>query len=156
MAVAVDLRKQHPRHATASLGRNCHMPNALQTPLQVCLYVEHLMAEGGGEGAAAAAASAASCRVGAGGATPAAAAASAGGPAAAVRQDAGVAWYKLGVRLAIREGGCCASRAAYVGAALGARLHLGLHALPADWVARYPQYNYVVQQTRQLLQLRGL
>lgn len=40
--------------------------------------------------------------------------------------------YVWGVRLAVREGGCCASRAAFVGACLGAAA--GAQALPASWV----------------------
>ena len=41
-------------------------------------------------------------------------------------------WFTLGVRLALREGGCCASRAAYVGACLGA--WLGPEAVPEHWL----------------------
>ena len=43
-------------------------------------------------------------------------------------------WFMLGVRLALREGGCCASRAAYVGACLGA--WLGPEAVPEHWLQR--------------------
>eukprot|EP00955_Chlamydomonas_euryale_P065203 359175-Chlamydomonas_euryale.AAC.6 len=42
--------------------------------------------------------------------------------------------YMSGVRLAIREGGCCASRATFVGAALAA--WLGAAAVPPEWLLR--------------------
>ncbi len=44
-------------------------------------------------------------------------------------------WFKAGVRLAVREGGCCASRAAYVGACLGGLL--GPEAVADDWLERF-------------------
>ncbi|KXZ44235.1 hypothetical protein GPECTOR_70g465 [Gonium pectorale] len=51
------LRSSPVAEAVAALGRNCHMPNALTTPLQVVLHVEHLAASlrmGGDEAAGAA------------------------------------------------------------------------------------------------------
>ncbi|GLC39730.1 hypothetical protein PLESTM_000933600 [Pleodorina starrii] len=141
LARALELRTTPVPAAVTALGRNCHMPNALQTPLHVVMHVEYLAAqmqaeaevrqerekdkgaEGGGGGGAA----------GANGGDP-----WVGGwpqlPAEA---------YTWGVRLAVREGGCCASRAAYVGACLGAMVAaapgggqlVGL--LPAEWLARY-------------------
>lgn len=41
----------------------------------------------------------------------------------------------LGVRLALREGGCCASRTAFVGACLGAGM--GPEAVPEAWLKRF-------------------
>ncbi|KAG2498090.1 hypothetical protein HYH03_003848 [Edaphochlamys debaryana] len=125
--------------AVAKLGRNCHMPNALQTPLQVVLYVEHHHAQ---------------------------AQAQARLPPAA---------YVEGVRLAIREGGCCASRAAYVGACLGALcapshsegeegaqkegekegVAGALVALPQSWIARYGAAEQVTAWAGAILAARA-
>ncbi|KAL4451369.1 hypothetical protein ABPG77_009441 [Micractinium sp. CCAP 211/92] len=55
-----------------------------------------------------------------------------------------------GVRLAIRPGGCCASRAGFVGALLGA---LGMQ-LPADWEGRVLGYASVRQHAELLVRLR--
>ncbi|KAG2433550.1 hypothetical protein HYH02_012667 [Chlamydomonas schloesseri] len=136
LAKAHELRGVSVPEATAVLGRNCHMPNALQTPLQVVMHVEHLVEQQrqsqGQE------APAADGGVGAGTATPGAQL-----PAEA---------YVWGVRLAVREGGCCASRAAYVGACLGAMVAgagtqdaagAGAGALPADWLAKYTSGSQV-------------
>ncbi|KAG2442291.1 hypothetical protein HXX76_002377 [Chlamydomonas incerta] len=116
LAKAHDLRGVPVPEATAVLGRNCHMPNALQTPLQVVMHVEYLVEQQWQQEGA-------SGTAGAGAQLPAEA-------------------YVWGVRLAVREGGCCASRAAYVGACLGTMVAgadegVGSGALPPDWLAKY-------------------
>lgn len=113
-----------PCAAFAQLGRNCHMPNALTSPLHIVLHLEHLARATLGEmgnkdrnGTAAQPAGADGS--GADGQV-------AGGWDGEVAAVMG-ACYAQGVRAAIVEGGCCASRAAYVGGCLGAL---------AGWVER--------------------
>eukprot|EP00198_Chlamydomonas_reinhardtii_P003957 XP_001693293.1 predicted protein [Chlamydomonas reinhardtii] len=127
LAKVHELRGVPVPEATAALGRNCHMPNALQTPLQVVMHVEHLVEQQRQQEAGVA-----------GNAGEAKGGASAARAGAQLPAEA----YVWGVRLAVREGGCCASRAAYVGACLGAMVAgaeegVGAGALPADWLAKY-------------------
>lgn len=85
-------------------GRNCHMPNSLQSPLFAAVY---------------------SVRQ--------------GGSAEEI--------FKRGVQLAVREGGCCASRASITGAVLGA--YVGAKKLPADWKAlagNWAEYERLAEQ----------
>jgi hypothetical protein len=140
---AVSLAAVHPTEATAQLGRNCHMPNALTTPLQAVMHVEHLARQ------------------------HMAAAGSTSGAGSSTGWDAGVAsamgaCYEAGVRAAIAEGGCCASRAAYVGACLGALAgsgpgaHLVGPGLPAAWCARYTAHGDVLAAALKLCDARGV
>jgi hypothetical protein len=117
--------------AVAKLGRNCHFPNALTTPLHVVLHMEHL--------AAAAAA--------------AAAAPSLGGDRQALMAAVG-GMYAQGVQAAIREGGCCASRASYVGAVLGAAAAGAGAPLPQDWAKKYAAMKQVVLAAQHLCDAR--
>lgn len=129
--------------AVAALGRNCHMPNALQTPLHVILHVEHMVRT-----LTVAAADVTLSSVADGVSKPPLK----GHPLSGQGADPWVAVlpqqaYAWGVRLAIREGGCCASRAAYVGACLGAMtasasVRVESH-LPEDWLERYPAVGNV-------------
>ncbi len=66
-------------------------------------------------------------------------------------------WYVKGVRLAIREGGCCASRASYVGACLGAMLSPadGASLIPEDWVRRCAVYAQVAEDARAICTARS-
>ncbi len=61
--------------------------------------------------------------------------------------------YVWGVRLALREGGCCASRAAYVGAMLGAMV--GREGLPEGWLAKYTAQEQVAGWAEALCDARG-
>jgi ADP-ribosylglycohydrolase len=49
---ALARRGDSPEQAIAALGRNCHLPNSYQTPLQAALYGEKVFEEGAGEEAA--------------------------------------------------------------------------------------------------------
>lgn len=91
---------------TAKHGRNCHMPNSLQTPLFAAVVAHR-----------------------------------AGGAPEEI--------FKRGVRAAVREGGCCASRASVTGAVLGALV--GAAALPSDWKAlvgaeRWAHYEQLAEE----------
>jgi len=81
-----------PERATAALGRNCHLPNSYQTPLQAALWGERVFesssSTGGGRGSD------------------------------ADRERA----FEAAIRGCLRGGGCCASRAQAAGALLAARL----------------------------------
>ena len=118
LRLALSLALKPPREAVPELGgRNCHMPNALTTPLHIVLHVEYLRTASSQDTARE---STETCCVHDGG------------------QDDAVdgsldhqMWFKQGVRLALSEGGCCASRAAYVGACLGAMMGPG--AVPDAW-----------------------
>ncbi len=124
--------------ATAKLGRNCHMPAALCTPLHVVLHMEHLAREerrarrGGGVGGSGDSRGQAE-----------------GEEEAEEEWDDGLAAavgarFAQGIRAAIREGGCCASRASYAGALLGA---LGGEegGVPAAWRARCTELPRIVE-----------
>lgn len=128
------------------LGCNCHLPNALQTPLHVVLYVERLIARDWSNS---------TDRTNKGDDGQDTSSNSAGGDAPGNDCSAGSRMvclppvaYVWGVRLAVREGGCCASRAAYVGACLGALVagsyNSGLEGcgrgggLPKEWLELYP------------------
>ncbi|KAL4420713.1 hypothetical protein ABPG75_010369 [Micractinium tetrahymenae] len=209
---AAELAPLTPLEGATQLGRNCHLPNSLQTPLQVVLHLEYRQAQqtqqrqqqqqgqaqqqqrqqiagqqteqllgdhqeeqvaalpGGQQGNGPASAASADdaggdfclpCSMGAcplpG--SPAERSAAAGRRVLAAileQQRAGSAAqlppeaFVEGVRLAIRPGGCCASRAGFVGALLGAR---GVQ-LPADWEGRALGYEEVRAQAERLAQLR--
>jgi len=63
-----------------------------------------------------------------------------------------------GVRLAIGEGGCCASRALFVGALLGACAGMerggGAPVFPDGWQSKYSEYHKVVKQAQELCHSR--
>lgn len=114
-------------HATvAALGRNCHLPNSFQTPLHAALLYS-LPAKGG-------------------------AAEAVGAMTAAERQRV----YQSAVRAALREGGCCASRATYVGACLGAWLAGSgeLDFLPPEWVVKVTGFERTRELAEALVGLR--
>ena len=91
---AVDLSTTDPMEA--SLGNNCHMPNALTSPLQIALYIESTSSLN-------------SSREGA------------------------LETFRRGIRLALRQGGCCASRCSYLGAILGIIL---APMIDREWLSR--------------------
>lgn len=138
------LRLAHlpPADAAAQLGRNCHLPAALQTPLHVVLHLEGRL--GGardrvrGVRAGEALAEEASVRAGCG----------SGQPTAAALGEL----YAEGVRLALQAGGCCASRASFVGACLGALG--GAEAVPEGWVARHGEGARVRREAEALCAAR--
>jgi hypothetical protein len=170
--------------AVAVLGRNCHMPNALTSPLHVVLHMEARAAaavcagqrsvapagaDGGRDGCAADQASGGEQQPPPGGpqggANQALGPPAAGGAAEAVlRELSGRRWYVAGVRAAAREGGCCASRASYVGAVLGAlqghpaaspaspacSSGTTMRGLPAAWLAKYSTASEVERLARRL------
>ncbi|KAF5831978.1 ADP-ribosylation/Crystallin J1 [Dunaliella salina] len=127
LSEAASLAALTPSSAVAQLGRNCHMPNALQTPLHIALHLEHRLREHLALSPAA---------------WDASAAASLGH------------LYAAGVRLAISEGGCCASRAAYLGALLGASVGNKDGVIPRDWAVKYRQYDAVFKHARMICQTR--
>eukprot|EP00983_Pelagomonas_calceolata_P121403 1160797-Pelagomonas_calceolata.AAC.8 len=63
--------------------------------------------------------------------------------------------YAEGVRLAISEGGCCASRAAFVGALLGASSGVkDGSVIPRGWEEKYRQYDAVLEHAQMICQAR--
>lgn len=60
--------------------------------------------------------------------------------------------YREGVRGALRGGGCCASRAMFVGACLGARG--GADAVPVRWRKRFRKHRECFALTERLCALR--
>ncbi|KAJ9525938.1 hypothetical protein QJQ45_009406 [Haematococcus lacustris] len=125
---AMKLAALPPSTAIAELGRNCHMPNALTSPLQIVLHMEHR----------------ARCSI-----TPSAP----GSAAVAAVAGAMQTMYAEAVRLAIREGGCCASRSAYVGAVMGALA--GVAGVPPAWQAAYSQSTAVSEAAGVLCRARS-
>lgn len=105
--------------AVEALGRNCHLPNSCQTPLHAVLHYEQIwLQQHQQEGAGAAG------RV----------------DGQVVQQQSLQQEQKQqilvgAVRDALAAGGCCASRASYVGACMGGLL--GAEAVPAEWLQKY-------------------
>lgn len=92
------------------LGRNCHMPNALQTPVQAVLHHEWLTQQRLGQD-------------------------DLGGLLlSSLPEEAKQEVFVAAVRDVLASGGCCASRASFAGACLGALL--GPEGVPDDWVSR--------------------
>lgn len=100
--------------AVAGFGRNCHLPNSMQTPVHAALH--HSPTDGSDDGP----------------------------PASSV--------FLAAVRAAVREGGCCASRAGFVGALLGAAM--GPEAVPEEWSRQVQGWEGVEDETEALLRLR--
>lgn len=136
---AMQLRSTPVPQAVAIMGRNCHMPNALTTPLHVVLHMEASL-----------------------GIAVQAAADSSPEPELQQYPTSGTAeggltqqetQYVRAVRLALREGGCCASRASYVGACMGALL--GKASVPHSWLDRYQQYRRAQEWASRVVGLRS-
>jgi hypothetical protein len=96
-----------PEQAAAVLGRNCHLPNSYQTPLQAALWGERAFESGELRG-------------------------SSGGGGGERKEEA--AAFCSAIRGALLGGGCCSSRAQAAGALLAARLGKG--AIPASWIEK--------------------
>lgn len=110
------LQLQATPHAEAveAMGRNCHLPNSCQTPLHAVLYFEqqwHSQVQQQQQQQR--------------------------GAGAGHEDEAAVKQQVLMdvVRAALAAGGCCASRASFVGACMGALL--GPEAVPAAWLSNY-------------------
>jgi hypothetical protein len=115
------LQLQATPHADAveALGRNCHLPNSCQTPLHAVLHYEQIWLQQQQQ------------QQGAGGA---------GRVDGQVVQQQRLQEQKqqifiAAVRDALAAGGCCASRASFVGACMGGLL--GADAMPAGWLQKY-------------------
>ena len=61
--------------------------------------------------------------------------------------------YADAVRSCIHAGGCCASRASFVGACIGARMGVG--AVPESWIARTLRGTEISKLAEELVVLRG-
>lgn len=101
--------------AVAGFGRNCHLPNSMQTPVHAALH--HSPTGGSDDG-----------------------------------PPASSSVFLAAVRAAVREGGCCASRAGFVGALLGAAM--GHEAVPEEWSRQVQGWEGVEHETEALLRLR--
>ena len=64
----------------------------------------------------------------------------------------GVAWVR-GVRLALSQGGCCASRASFSGACLGAMV--GMAGIPHDWMGRVAGHEDSLRLGEELVKHHG-
>jgi hypothetical protein len=93
--------------AVETLGRNCHLPNSCQTPLHAVLFYEQQWQQQLRQQQ----------------------------QEQDGQQDLKQQVLVAAVRDALRAGGCCASRAGFVGACLGALL--GAEAVPAAWLHKY-------------------
>jgi hypothetical protein len=140
MQQALDLTPKPHLEVVQQLGRNCHMPNACQTPLHVVLHHEWLSQLPQGEGGAAALAT--------GDLTT-----SSNGDCKTLEGGSGVQGVFVGaLRDALRAGGCCASRAGFAGALLGALL--GPDCLPQSWAGKCSSYAEVKDAAEVLCSLR--
>ena len=61
--------------------------------------------------------------------------------------------FEVAVRACIMAGGCCASRASFVGACIGARL--GVAAIPPAWLAQTLRGTEILSLATELVELRG-
>ena len=147
---ALDLTHKPHLEVVQQLGRNCHMPNACQTPLHVILHCEWLSQQPIDAGLAAAA-NHTQCT------------SSSSGSSGAVVTDAGTnisssssvggqEVFVCAIRDALRAGGCCASRAGFAGALLGGLL--GPSCLPQSWADRCSSYGEVEAAAELLCKLR--
>jgi hypothetical protein len=126
---ALELQQQPHSVAVDVLGRNCHMPNALQTPLHTVLHQEWLLQQ-----------------------QPPAQQTDTGGMQALHEQDKQQV-FMAAIRDALAAGGCSASRCSYAGALLGA--WLGPSAVPDYWIARYDSSDNVRTWMDQICNCRG-
>jgi hypothetical protein len=133
------LQLQATPHADAVevLGRNCHLPNSCQTPLHAVLHYElcWLQQEQQQQGAAETD--------------------TANGQVAQQQrlQQKKQQILVAAVRDALAAGGCCASRASYVGACLGGLL--GVEAVPAEWLQKYEAAELVLGWADAMCSNRG-
>jgi hypothetical protein len=67
--------------------------------------------------------------------------------------EAGEGCFEAAVRACILAGGCCASRASFVGACVGARL--GVAAVPQEWIAQTLRGEEVTRLAAELAAMRG-
>jgi ADP-ribosylglycohydrolase len=112
--------------AVEQLGRNCHLPNSAQTPLHAVLHQEWLLAQQGGG----------NC----------------GGMLSLQAPADKQRVFAAAVRDALAAGGCCASRAGYAGACLGAML--GGDAVPRAWLDSYEAAGRVQELSEALCDAR--
>lgn len=118
---AVELAAKPHDEAVEALGRNCHAPNSVQTPLHAVLHAEWCGA-------------------------------SRGGSLCDLSLDERRNTFAAAIRGALEGGGCCASRAGFAGACLGALM--GAEAIPATWVQRTHAAADVTTWTERLCKAR--
>lgn len=164
--------------AAAKLGRNCHLPNSMQTPLHAAARFTRLPLAASHEKDSSAlnrpiGASSVGLvngeptQSGAGLPVPSPSSAvpppppsssssipdaSTYIPSPAPLHDCGQRRYMNALRAVIGEGGCCASRAGLTGALLGA--YYGIDALPTDWKGQLTDWEGVIRKSDELLRLR--
>jgi hypothetical protein len=142
------LQLQVTPHAAAvgALGRNCHLPNSCQTPLHAVLcyerewqqlqqqHMQGVLNERHNQlqdGAADQGETGSDCE------------AAQHGFQGQRRQSLKQQMLVAAVRDALAAGGCCASRAGFVGACMGALL--GAEAVPAEWAQKHEAHGSVLR-----------
>lgn len=123
LARALSMQAVSVGDAIAQLGKNCHMPNACQTPLHIVLHAEWQLRQRGCSDERAL-------------------------PPLGRQQV-----YMAGIKGALAGGGCCASRAAFAGACLGA--WLGPEAVPEAWALRCSSIQAVRAHADAICSARG-
>ena len=118
----LQLRGQPQAAVIQQLGRNCHMPNACQTPIHGLLHAEWRLAQQQQQ------------------------------PRQELPASEKQQLFASAVCDALAGGGCCASRACFLGACLGA--WLGPDAVPPAWQQKCSSWQSIAQQTTQLLMNR--
>lgn len=126
------------------LGKNCHLPNSLQTALHAALFYAH----------------------GRSWPSPSSLVPLSWTTAAVCEQQQQQeqeqeqerdrrekqALFKRTIRAAIREGGCCASRAGWVGACLGG--WLGLECVPVEWRKEVNGFDQIRKEVEEIIRHR--
>eukprot|EP00775_Hariotina_reticulata_P011315 gene11315-11465_t len=124
----LDLQQQPHAVAVDVLGRNCHMPNALQTPLHTVMHQEWLLQQRPQQQMDI-------------------------GDVQAMGDLSKQQVFVAAIRDALAAGGCSASRCSYAGALLGA--WLGPHAVPDCWLAKYGSADRVRTWAEQICRCRN-
>lgn len=136
LKAVLDIASVPHAEAVQQLGRNCHMPNACQTPLHAVIHHEWLLIGNASEAAP----------------TCGSQEHVALDDCSQQGHDGHQAMYMRVIRDALRSGGCCASRASLAGACLGAAL--GPEAVPAEWCGKCNDYPEQGQLAKALCQAR--
>jgi len=126
----------------ARLGKNCHLPNSLQTALHAALFYTHGV----------------SFSTKSSSLPPSLPSSLA--PAAVTAQqqqqqqqrEEKQQLFKRAIRAAIREGGCCASRAGWVGACLGG--WMGIECVPEEWRREVSGFDRIKEEVEEIVRQR--
>ena len=118
----------------AMLGKNCHLPNSLQTALHAALFHASSLLPSRPSSLTTAAVTEQQEEE------------------QRQQREEKQQLFKRAIRAAIREGGCCASRAGWVGACLGG--WMGVECLPDEWRREVSRFDEIKKQIKDIVRER--